>query len=199
MLLARGTSACVFVQWIRRQLVGGCIAEETQWPAAKSVPGGVGQGLPKHWAGEVTVRAERVNCALFPAGQPSRHLIVRLSMLDYVALFMLVFVVVTLFYGIIAIHDIPYEIAKHRNHPHQDAIHATGWVSLLTLHVLWPFLWIWATLYRPDRGWGFSDGGTPAEHIKRLEAQVAALSERLDSIDGLPDDETTQSPDEEAR
>ena len=47
-------------------------------------------------------------------------------MLDYFALFMLFFVVITLFYGIIAIHDIPYEIAKHRNHPHQDAIHVTG-------------------------------------------------------------------------
>ncbi|MBK8970037.1 MAG: DUF3302 domain-containing protein [Hahellaceae bacterium] len=77
-------------------------------------------------------------------------------MLDYFALGLLVFVGVVLFYGIIVIHDIPYEIAKHRNHPQQDAIHVAGWVSLLTLHILWPFLWIWATLYREDRGWGFS-------------------------------------------
>src|SRR5262249_31623606 len=68
------------------------------------------------------------------------------------------FVVITLFYGIIAIHDVPYEIAKHRDHPHQDAIHAAGWVSLFTLHALWPFLWIWAMLYRPERGWGFAHG-----------------------------------------
>jgi Protein of unknown function (DUF3302) len=45
-----------------------------------------------------------------------------------------------LFYGIIAIHDIPYKIAKKREHPHQDAIHAAGWVSLFTLNVLWPSL-----------------------------------------------------------
>jgi hypothetical protein len=64
--------------------------------------------------------------------------------LDYFALGLLVFVFVVIFYGIIAIHDIPYEVAKHRNHPHQDAIHAAGWVSLFTLHALWPFLWIWA-------------------------------------------------------
>ncbi len=76
-------------------------------------------------------------------------------MLSYVALGLLVFVGLVLFYGIIAIHDIPYEISKSRNHPHQDAIHVAGWVSLFTLHVLWPFLWIWATLYRPERGWGF--------------------------------------------
>jgi hypothetical protein len=38
------------------------------------------------------------------------------------ALFLLFFVVVVLFYGIIAIHDIPYLIAKSRHHFHQDAI-----------------------------------------------------------------------------
>ena len=59
--------------------------------------------------------------------------------LNYFALFLLIFVVVVLFYGIIAIHDIPYMIAKSREHPHQDAIHAAGWVSLFTLHALWPF------------------------------------------------------------
>jgi len=46
--------------------------------------------------------------------------------LDYFALGVLVFVAIVIFYGIIAIHDIPYEIAKSRNHPHQDAIHVAG-------------------------------------------------------------------------
>ncbi len=77
-------------------------------------------------------------------------------MLDYITLGILIFAGVTLFYGIIVIHDIPYEIAVHRNHPHQDAIHYAGWVSLFTLHAIWPFLWIWSTLYREDRGWGFN-------------------------------------------
>jgi hypothetical protein len=76
--------------------------------------------------------------------------------LNYFALFLLIFVVVVLFYGIIAIHDIPAKIAESRHHPHQDAIHAAGWVSLFTLHALWPFLWIWAMAYRPDQGWGIS-------------------------------------------
>ena len=76
------------------------------------------------------------------------------TFLNYFALGLLLFVFVTLFYGIIAIHDVPYDIAKHRNHPHQDAIHAAGWVSLFTLHAIWPFLWIWAMLYRPIfAGW----------------------------------------------
>jgi len=77
--------------------------------------------------------------------------------LEYVALAILVSVFLILFYGIIAIHDIPYEIAKKRNHPHQDAIHWSGWISLFTLHAMWPFLWVWATLYREDRGWGMLD------------------------------------------
>jgi hypothetical protein len=57
--------------------------------------------------------------------------------LNYFALGLLIFVVVVIFYGIIAIHDIPAQIAEARHHPHADAIHAAGWVSLFTLHVLW--------------------------------------------------------------
>jgi hypothetical protein len=105
-------------------------------------------------------------------------------MLDYIALGILVFVGITIFYGIIAIHDIPYEISKHRNHPQQDAIHVAGWISLFTLHVLWPFLWIWATLYREDRGWGFSEGASSKEHIQNLEKQLGALTDRLDALEG---------------
>lgn len=105
--------------------------------------------------------------------------------LDYFALGVLVFMVLTIFYGIIAIHDIPYEIAKRRNHPHQDAIHVAGWVSLFTLHVIWPFLWIWAMLYRPERGWGFRDEpdnasrGDAAANVAALEERIARLERRL--------------------
>jgi hypothetical protein len=100
--------------------------------------------------------------------------------LNYFALFLLVFVVVVLFYGIIAIHDIPYMIAESRHHPHQDAIYAAGWVSLFTLHAIWPFLWIWAMAYRPDRGWGFSSSsaaGPPATagELEELRRRIAVL------------------------
>ncbi|MBV7414500.1 DNA repair ATPase [Aeromonas encheleia] len=97
-------------------------------------------------------------------------------LLDYFALGVLVFVVLVLFYGIIVIHDIPYEIAKHRQHPHQDAIHVAGWVSLFTLHVIWPFLWIWATLYRPERGWGF------VQRLKKDEEDISALRQELATL-----------------
>lgn len=104
--------------------------------------------------------------------------------LNYFALFLLLFVVVVLFYGIIAIHDIPHVIAKSRDHPHQDAIYAAGWVSMFTLHALWPFLWIWAMAYQPDRGWGFShspeNAGAAAgpSDIEDLRRRIAELESR---------------------
>jgi hypothetical protein len=109
-------------------------------------------------------------------------------MLDYLALGILIFVVIIIFYGVIAIHDIPYEIAQHRGHPHQDAIHVAGWVSLFTLHVLWPFLWIWATLYRKDRGWGFlsADGKeeSEAEAVLELQQQMKELRKEVAELKG---------------
>ena len=103
------------------------------------------------------------------------------TFLNYFALGLLIFVLITLFYGIIAIHDVPYEIAKHRDHPHQDAIHAAGWVSLFTLHAIWPFLWIWAMLYRPDRGWGLKD--PPAEGAAARDDGLERMERRLDALE----------------
>ena len=85
-----------------------------------------------------------------------------------------------IFYGIIVIHDIPYEIAVKRNHPHQDVLHVAGWVSLFTLHAIWPFLWIWAMLWRDDRGWGLASGesaagGDLSERLDAIEARLAAM------------------------
>ncbi len=95
--------------------------------------------------------------------------------LNYFALGVLVVVFLVIFYGVIIIHDIPYEIAKKRNHPHADAIHVAGWVSLFTLHVIWPFLWIWATLYRPERGWGMQD----SQRIDALNQRIIVLENEL--------------------
>lgn len=81
--------------------------------------------------------------------------------LNYFALGILLFVFLVFFYGLIIIHDIPYTIAKKRHHPHADAIHTAGWVSLFTLHIIWPFLWIWATLYQPEQGWGMTPRTEP--------------------------------------
>ena len=116
--------------------------------------------------------------------------------LDYFALFMLFFVGVVLFYTIIVIHDIPYELAVKRKHPHQDAIHIAGWVSLFTLHVLWPFLWIWATLWREDRGWGFTqikDEQLVLHHkVLELEDEIRSLKAMI--AGDTPSAETNDAP-----
>jgi hypothetical protein len=104
-------------------------------------------------------------------------------MLDYFALGLLVFVALVLFYGIIALHDIPYDIAKARKHPQQDAIHVAGWVSLFTLHAIWPFLWIWATLYRPDRKWGFVDDKEEKAAAAQLQNKIDQLQNKLNTIE----------------
>ena len=102
--------------------------------------------------------------------------------LEYVALGILIFVVLIMFYGIIVIHDIPYEISVKRNHPHQDVLHVAGWVSLFTLHALWPFLWIWAMLYHEDRGWGMT-GDTGGRDSEKLAERLDTIEQRLSQIE----------------
>jgi hypothetical protein len=110
--------------------------------------------------------------------------------LEHVALILLILVAIILFYGIIVIHDIPYEIAVERNHPHQDAIHVAGWVSLFTLHVIWPFLWVWATLWREDRGWGFQKLQEEQHDIHHrlgvLADRITALEQRTVTMEPVP-------------
>ncbi|HHE74770.1 MAG TPA: DUF3302 domain-containing protein [Desulfobacteraceae bacterium] len=109
--------------------------------------------------------------------------------LDFVALGIFVVVAIFLVYLVIFIHDIPYEIAKKRNHPHQEAIHAAGWVSLFLMHTIWPFLWIWAYLYNPKEGWGVEKVAVePSEEfreqlkkLERLEQKVAQLESELEA------------------
>lgn len=124
--------------------------------------------------------------------------------LDYFALGLLIFVALVLFYGVIVIHDIPYEIAKSREHPHQDAIHYAGWVSLFTLHVLWPFLWIWATLWRKERGWGFHkleeeqhDLHHRLEHlidqVESLQHEIEKLKSNAPTVSSSLQNENTQT------
>jgi hypothetical protein len=102
-----------------------------------------------------------------------------MDFLSYFALVILFLVVLILAYGMIAIHDIPYHMAKSRNHPHQDAIHAGGWISLFTLHAIWPFLWIWATAYHPVHGYG----GRPREKNDQAGAEESDATSRVAALE----------------
>ena len=118
-----------------------------------------------------------------------------LSFLNYLALFLLFFIVISFFYAIIALCDIPYQIAKKRNHPQQDAIQIAGWLSLLTLQILWPLVWIWATLYREDRGWGFQQSGDAANSTPQpLEQQLSQLQSRFDKLEQAVSGTTSAKP-----
>ena len=108
-------------------------------------------------------------------------------MLEYVALGILIVMVIFMIYLVIYIHDIPYEIAKKRGHPHQDAIHIAGWVSLFLLHTIWPLLWIWAYLYKPgEKFLQMEVTGAGSEEqknrIDQLEAEVHSLKESMTKL-----------------
>ena len=116
--------------------------------------------------------------------------------LNYICLFLDFFVVIAFIYGSIVIKDIPYKIAKKRNHPQQDAIYVAGWVSLLTLNVMWPFLWIWASLYQEDRGWGFQQSkGLDNEANRSLETRLDQLQSRFDELEQTMAKLTPEKPD----
>ena len=108
-------------------------------------------------------------------------------MLEYAALALLITMVTFMIYLVIYIHDIPYEIAVKRDHPHQDAIHIAGWVSLFLLHTIWPLLWIWAYLYKPGEkflqmevtGAGSEEQG---KRIDQLEGQLGSLSTTINEM-----------------
>ena len=108
-------------------------------------------------------------------------------MLEYVIPVGMIIVFVIVFYGIIIVHDIPYEIAVHRNHPHQDAIQVAGWISLLFMGAIWPFLWIWATLYREDQGWGMIGGDARPGDDTSLQDRFSILEERLERLERAAD------------
>jgi len=108
-------------------------------------------------------------------------------MLEYAALAILIVMVTFMIYLVIYIHDIPYEIAKKRDHPHQDAIHVAGWVSLFLLHTIWPLLWIWAYLYKPgEKFLSMEVAGVDSEaqktKISQLEKQIHDLTEAFHDL-----------------
>lgn len=108
-------------------------------------------------------------------------------MLEYAALALLITMVIFVIYLVIYIHDIPYEIARKRGHPHQDAIHIAGWISMFLAHSIWPFLWIWAYLYKPGEKFmqvELSGAGSEEQNnrINQLEQQIKELKSTIEAL-----------------
>jgi len=98
--------------------------------------------------------------------------------LDYLALGITLMGLTLVFYVFIFIHDIPYEIAKKSNHPHQETIHVGCWLSLFTLHALWPFLFLWAKA-NPQ---ALKVNVQGSEEVVQLRQRVEALEKQLAAI-----------------
>jgi hypothetical protein len=92
--------------------------------------------------------------------------------LNYLALAILLIGLIAVFYTFIYIHDIPYEIAKERNHPQKEAIHVAGWLSLFTLHAIWPFVFIWAVSKQGPVKVAVADEGTGSFDLDRRFGEI---------------------------
>jgi len=104
-------------------------------------------------------------------------------MLEYLTLGILCVGLSLTFYTFIYIHDIPYEIAKKRNHPQVEAIHIGCLLSLFTLHAIWPLVFMWAVFkpapLRVAITNGDGDGNDTGARLLQLERRLAALEQPL--------------------
>ena len=102
--------------------------------------------------------------------------------LDYLALVILLMGLTLVFYTFVYIHDLPHKVAKEREHPHEEAIHVACWLSLFTLHALWPIVFLWAVSHKKGQAARVivsSEGERPD-----LAARVAELEARLKGLEG---------------
>ncbi|MDY0885289.1 DUF3302 domain-containing protein [Dongia soli] len=101
--------------------------------------------------------------------------------LNYFALAMLIIGISLVVYTFIYIHDIPYQIAKKRNHEQVEAIHLACWLSLFTLHAIWPIVFIWAVM-KPKPLSVKIEGDEKSlieQRLRTLEAEVAHVRAAL--------------------
>ena len=96
--------------------------------------------------------------------------------LDYVALALLILGATLAFYTFIYIHDLPHALAKKRGHPHAEAIGVACWLSLLTLHAIWPIVFIWAMTKQ-------SEDSSATFSAAQLDSRIDGLAERLGSME----------------
>lgn len=96
--------------------------------------------------------------------------------LDYFALAITIIGASLVIYTFIYIHDIPYQIAKKRDHGQKEAIHLACWLSLFTLHAIWPIVFIWAVM-KPKPLAVKIEEDDRSEINRRLGALEAQISE----------------------
>jgi len=113
--------------------------------------------------------------AMQPNGKFWRHRIVEI--LDYLSLGILIMGLTLAFYAFLYIHDIPYMIAKKHNHPHCEAIHAACWLSVFTLHAIWPIVFIWAMM--KEAPFASSGSGSSSTSDLDISQRLSLLEQRI--------------------
>ena len=103
--------------------------------------------------------------------------------LDYLALVLLLLSLTVVFYTFIYIHDLPHKIAKQREHPHEEAIHVACWLSLCTLHAMWPLVFAWAVSHKKQPHSPPASEVTPGANGE-LTNRLAVLEQRLQKLEG---------------
>ena len=102
------------------------------------------------------------------------------TFLNYFSLVILCIGLTLMFYAFIYIHDIPYSIAKKRKHPQAEAIHYACWLSLFTLHAIWPIVFIWALIDHKPIPVRIAGGEADAG----MQEKLAALENRIRELEG---------------
>ena len=112
-------------------------------------------------------------------------------MLDYVALFVIIFLIIAAAAVIVFLGSLPGKIARSRNHPYPDAVSAASWIGLAT-GVFWPVAFIWAFLpYPKPAGGATSDSADASGHVAKLQARIAELESAVEELKSQPVEDGT--------
>ena len=79
------------------------------------------------------------------------------------------------------LHEYPTRIAEENDHPQKDAIHWACWLSLFTLHALWPFVFLWAKTNPRSIPVTMTDDRQLAAQLKALQSRLEAFEAREQS------------------
>jgi hypothetical protein len=96
-------------------------------------------------------------------------------MLNYIALFFIVFLILLGAAAVVFLGSLPGKIARGRQHPYPDAVNVASWVGLAT-GVFWPIALIWAFLPFPNPTVALpTDGAEPSDELAKLRTGDKSL------------------------
>lgn len=115
---------------------------------------------------------------------------------EYLCLGILCLGLTMLIYGLVWLHGIPHQIAEANNHPHKKTIHVACWLSVFTLHAIWPLVYLWAIMPGQALGVKVEDARNSdlLARVAELERRLAAQSTGEGKSVKTAQSNTAQSP-----